>query len=54
MEEFVKRIFCAIFEDEINLCINFKGKGNVMATYKSKFYEVLVGVSPFNYLTVYA
>ncbi|BHF62517.1 hypothetical protein SprV_0200549900 [Sparganum proliferum] len=44
LDEFVKRIFFAIFEDEISLHVNFKGRKTKERLSGSKLYEVILEV----------
>nr|VZI23373.1 unnamed protein product [Spirometra erinaceieuropaei] len=44
VDEFVKRIFFAIFDDEISLCVNFKGRKTKERLSGSKLYEVILEV----------
>ncbi|BHF72233.1 hypothetical protein SprV_0401529700 [Sparganum proliferum] len=44
LDKFVKRIFFAIFEDEISLHVNFKGRKTKERLSGSKLYEVILEV----------
>nr|VZI02259.1 unnamed protein product [Spirometra erinaceieuropaei] len=53
LDEFVKRIFFAVFDDEISLYVNFKGRKTKDSLCGSKLYEVILGRSAvtYNYTT---
>nr|VZH94115.1 unnamed protein product [Spirometra erinaceieuropaei] len=44
IDEFVKRIFFAVFDDEISLYVNFKGRKTKESLCGSKLYEVILEV----------
>ncbi|BHF74588.1 hypothetical protein SprV_0501767400 [Sparganum proliferum] len=44
VDEFVKRIFFAVFDDEISLHVNFKGRKTKESLSGSKLYEVILEV----------
>ncbi|BHF62567.1 hypothetical protein SprV_0200554900 [Sparganum proliferum] len=47
LEDFVKRIFFALFEDEIALHVNFKGRKMKYSLCNSAIYKVVLGTSPY-------
>ncbi|BHF70456.1 hypothetical protein SprV_0301350700 [Sparganum proliferum] len=48
IDEFVKRIFFAVFDDEISLHVNFKGRKTKESLSGSKLYEVILGCPSSN------
>nr|VZI30117.1 unnamed protein product [Spirometra erinaceieuropaei] len=48
LDEFVKRIFFAVFDDEISLYVNFKGRKTKDSLCGSKLYEVILVFGAWN------
>ncbi|BHF62485.1 hypothetical protein SprV_0200547900 [Sparganum proliferum] len=49
VDDFVKRIFFALFDDEINIRVNFKGRETRESLSEFKFHEVIVGLQRLEY-----